>query len=90
MYDFNEFVAPAILTIGGSTLGVPFNDGTLWPNPTVLITGFVSGSSWLEETVCGEWPVGVPPGTELVVQAFGFSSFEQRWLGGNGVRAFAP
>ena len=61
--------APAMLVVGFSALEHPFKGGTMVPFPNVLVGGLVvdlEGGLMLS----GHWPMGMPPGTSLYLQAW--------------------
>lgn len=59
----------AYLVLGLSSLFAPFKGGTLVPTPDLLL-GPLPLDAVGSLTTGGPWPVGVPPGTELFVQAW--------------------
>ena len=61
--------APATLVVGLSELGAPFRGGTLVPNPDVVLGGLVIGGSG-DLVLPASWPVGIPAGVQLYLQAW--------------------
>jgi len=61
--------APAAFVAGTSAASLPFKGGVMVPAPNLIVSGFITdGEGRLE--LQGLWPGGVPPQSELWIQAF--------------------
>jgi len=80
---------PTLLILGASQLGAPFKGGTLWPNPTALVSLMTNGSGQL--TLSTTWPASIPSGFSLWAQFWhADAGAVAGFAGSNGVRGIVP
>jgi hypothetical protein len=80
---------PTLLILGASQLGAPFKGGTLWPNPSALISLMTNGAGQL--TLSTIWPTSVPSSFSLWAQYWHpDAGAVAGYAGSNGVRGTVP
>jgi hypothetical protein len=80
---------PTLLILGASQLGAPFKGGTLWPNPSALVSLMTNGSGQL--TLSTTWPASIPSGFSLWAQFWhADAGAVAGFAGSNGVRGTVP
>ena len=80
---------PVVLILGTTQLGAPFKGGTLWPNPTALISLMTNGAGQL--TLSTTWPASIPSGFKLWAQYwYPDGGAVAGFAGSNGARGTVP
>jgi len=83
-------VAPATLVLSTSASFTPFKGGVLVPTAQFVVPGLFTDASGAL-ALQGDWPAGVPAGTQLVAQVWMLDALgPQGASASNGVRATAP
>ncbi len=81
---------PFVLIAGFSEAGTPYYGGILWPMPDALVNGLEFGPEGAASGY-GRWPLGVPPGTSIWLQAwYEDIGAPAGAAGSNGMRGTAP
>jgi FG-GAP repeat len=81
---------PLTLVIGDALLAAPLLDGTLYPQPDVLLGGLLTSAAGAA-SLSGPWPAGIPPGSTLVFQVWlPDVSVPLGWTASAGIQLLVP